>query len=69
VNAAGSDFQHLVKATYYVSDSEASKELNNLRPKVYEAEKPPAASKVSLKDIGAPGRGLLVDMIAAPRDQ
>ncbi len=66
INAAGSNFQHLVKATYYVSDPEVSKELNNFRPKVYNPEKPPAASKVSLEDIGAPGRGMLIDMIAVP---
>ncbi|MEZ6076555.1 MAG: hypothetical protein R3C56_13120 [Pirellulaceae bacterium] len=31
----GSDFEHLVKATYYVSDGDASEQLNKLRPNYY----------------------------------
>lgn len=64
--AAGSDFQHLVKATYYFSDEEVSKELNTFRPKVYDPKRPPAASKISLQDIGLPDRGMLIDMVAVP---
>ncbi len=66
VAAAGSDYQHLVKATYYVSDADVSKELNNFRPTIYDPKKPPAASKVTLENIGVPGRGMLIDMIAVP---
>src|SRR5438477_11658647 len=33
---AGSDLKHLVKATYYVSTEEASKALNEVRPKFYD---------------------------------
>ena len=51
--ASGSDFRHLVKATYYVSDAEVSKELNVFRPTVYDPQRPPTASKISVKDIGA----------------
>ncbi|MFK5923581.1 MAG: Rid family hydrolase [Verrucomicrobiota bacterium] len=66
VEAAGGDFNHLVKATYYVSNPEVSKALNELRPKVYDAKRPPAASKVTLKEIGVADRGILIDMIAVP---
>ena len=69
VEAAGGDFKHLVKATYYVSDADVSKELNNLRPKIYDPKKPPTASKVSLKNIGVPKRGMLIDMIAVPKSE
>ncbi|NOY00711.1 MAG: hypothetical protein GXP30_13430 [Verrucomicrobia bacterium] len=68
VEAAGSDYKHLVKATYYVSDTEVSKELNNLRPKIYDPKKPPTASKVTLENIGVPDRGMLIDMIAVPKE-
>ncbi|HND54584.1 MAG TPA: RidA family protein, partial [Pirellulaceae bacterium] len=43
--AAGGDLQHLAKATYYVSDNDASQKLNELRPKYYDPKRPPAASK------------------------
>ena len=66
VEAAGSDFRHLVKATYYFTDSDVSKELNTFRPTVYDPKRPPTASKISLKDIGVPDRGMLIDMIAVP---
>ncbi len=64
--AAGSDFRHLVKATYYYSEAGVSKELNTLRPTVYDPKRPPAASKVGLRDIGLPDRGMLIDMVAVP---
>jgi len=40
---AGSDFKHLVKATYYVADEPASKKLNEIRPEFYDPQRPPAA--------------------------
>jgi enamine deaminase RidA (YjgF/YER057c/UK114 family) len=66
VEAAGSDFRHLVKATYYFSDEEVSKELNTLRPTVYDPKRPPAASKIGVQNIGLPDRGMLIDMVAVP---
>src|SRR6185437_11466816 len=42
---SGSDMRHLVKATYYVSDEDASTALNKLRPEFYDPQRPPAASK------------------------
>ncbi len=68
VEAAGSDFRHLVKATYYFTDPAVSKELNTFRPTVYDPKRPPTASKISLKDIGVAGRGMLIDMIAVPAE-
>lgn len=61
---AGSDFKHLVKATYYVSKDAHSSGLNELRPKFYDPKRPPAASKAMVKDVGLKGAGLTIDMIA-----
>lgn len=63
---AGSDFEHLVKATYYVSTPDASEQLNVLRPKYLNPDRPPAASKAMVKSVGVPGRSVEVDMIALP---
>ncbi len=64
--ATGSDLAHLAKATYYVSDDTLSKTLNEIRPNLYDPERPPAASKVAVSSIGEPGAGLLMDFIAVP---
>ena len=64
LDATGSDFKHLVKATYYVSSEEASKQLNELRPKFYDPKRPPAASKAFVPAVGREGRTLMMDMIA-----
>jgi enamine deaminase RidA (YjgF/YER057c/UK114 family) len=61
---AGSDLKHLVKATYYVSDNDASAKLNELRPRYYDPQRPPAASKALVRGVGSPGRSLVVDLIA-----
>lgn len=60
----GSDFKHLAKATYYVSDDDASKQLNAIRPEFYDPARPPAASKAIVRGVGSPGRGITLDMIA-----
>ncbi len=62
----GSDFKHLAKATYYVSDSDASSQLNKLRPLYYDPKRPPAASKAMVKGVGMQKRTLSIDIIAAP---
>jgi arylsulfatase A-like enzyme/enamine deaminase RidA (YjgF/YER057c/UK114 family) len=67
VTAAGSDLKHLVKATYYVADDDASRALNELRPRYYDPARPPAASKASVAGVGAPGRSITLDMIAVAR--
>ncbi|MDB6125679.1 MAG: Endoribonuclease [Pedosphaera sp.] len=63
----GSDFDHLVKATYYVSDNEASNKLNEFRPEFYNPERPPAASKAMVKGVGMMGKTITVDMIAVTK--
>ncbi|MDB6056247.1 MAG: Endoribonuclease [Verrucomicrobiales bacterium] len=61
---AGSDFDHLVKATYFVSTPDASSQLNVLRPNYLKPDRPPAASKAMVKSVGVPGKTVTVDMIA-----
>ena len=65
---AGSDFEHLGKATYYVSTEAASISLNKLRPDYYNPARPPAASKAMVESVGVPGLELTLDMIAVPGD-
>ena len=65
--AAGSDLQHLAKATYYVADDAVSTQLNVLRPEFYAPERPPAASKAMVTGTGQAGRTLTIDMIAVPK--
>jgi len=64
LEAAGSNFDHLAKATYYVSEDSSSQELNEFRPSVYNPERPPAASKAAVRGVGRAGRNVTVDMIA-----
>lgn len=60
----GSDFDSLAKATYYVSDGAAGNQLNSLRPKFFNPNRPPAASKASVRSVGQPGMSVTFDMIA-----
>ncbi|MBI5757859.1 MAG: DUF1080 domain-containing protein [Planctomycetales bacterium] len=66
LDATGSDFRHLAKATYYVSTDAASQKLNELRPQYYDPKRPPSASKAVVPGVGQQGRGLTLDMIAVP---
>ena len=61
---AGSDIRHLVKATYYVSDSAADDRINTIRPTIYDAQHPPAASKLFVRGTARPGKASTFDMIA-----
>lgn len=63
---ANSNFEHLAKATYYVSSDAASVSLNKLRPGYYNPQRPPAASKAVVESVGVAGLGLTMDMIAVP---
>lgn len=65
----GGDLAHLVKATYYVSDDDASKQLNVLRPKFYDPQRPPAASKATVPGVGMKDRSIAIDMIGVVVDQ
>ncbi len=64
LTASGSDLLHLVKATYYVSDTVASNELNAQRPRYYDPARPPAASKAVVSGVGMTGKTITIDMIA-----
>lgn len=66
LSKANSDFEHLAKATYYVSSDAASVSLNKLRPGYYNPQRPPAASKAVVESVGVAGLGLTIDMIAVP---
>lgn len=66
LTAAGSDLQHLAKATYYVTDGDTSGHLGAVRTEYYHPERPPAASKAMVADVGISGRNISLDMIAAP---
>lgn len=66
LSKADSDFEHLAKATYYVSSDAASVSLNKLRPSYYNPLRPPAASKAVVESTGVAGLGLTMDMIAVP---
>jgi enamine deaminase RidA (YjgF/YER057c/UK114 family) len=66
---AGGDFETLAKATYYVSDNDASVKLNELRPRYYNPKRPPAASKAQVAGVALPGATITLDMIAVPRPQ
>jgi len=63
----GSDFDHLVKATYYVSDDDASNRLNEIRPQFYKPDRPPAASKAKVKGVSMAGKTVTMDVIAASK--
>jgi enamine deaminase RidA (YjgF/YER057c/UK114 family) len=66
---AGSDLDHLAKATYYVSDDDASRALNELRPRYYDPSRPPAASKAQVPGVGPADRSITLDLIAvSPND-
>ena len=54
----------LVKAPYYVSADEPSRQLNAQRPRYYDPKRPPAASKATVAGTGRKGRGITLDMIA-----
>lgn len=63
---ANSDFEHLAKATYYVSSDAASASLNKLRPRLLNPQRPPAASKAVVESVGLPSLGLTMDIITVP---
>ena len=61
---AGSDFDHLAKATYYHTTGAASQQLNDVRPAYYNPERPPAASKAKVRGVGREECSVTTDMIA-----
>jgi enamine deaminase RidA (YjgF/YER057c/UK114 family) len=67
LKSTGSDFEHLVKATYYVSDDVAGTKLNDIRPEFFNPLGPPAASKAKVRAVGVPDKTVMVDMIAVTK--
>jgi enamine deaminase RidA (YjgF/YER057c/UK114 family) len=61
---AGSDFEHMAKATYHVTDEPSSTLLNTIRRELYNPKRPPAASKVSVTGTGRAAKTITLDMIA-----
>lgn len=66
LNATGSDFTHLVKATYFHTDAAASTALYNTRLKYYDHNRAPGATKAMLKEMPA-GKSISFDMIGVVR--
>ncbi len=64
LNQAGGDMLHLAKAMYYVSDDDAGRGFDKVRPDFLDPVRPPAASKVTVHGVGPAGRTLTMDMIA-----
>jgi enamine deaminase RidA (YjgF/YER057c/UK114 family) len=69
LKAAGSDIGHLVKATYYVSDTRADERINAIRPTIYDPKRAPAASKIRVRGTGRAGKGSTMDMIAVTAER
>lgn len=67
LQTTGSDFEHLVKATYYVSDDIAGNKLNDIRPEFFNPLRPPAASRAKVRGVGLPDKTFAVDMIAVTK--
>ncbi len=61
---AGSSFEQMAKATYYVADSPASTLLNPIRRELYPPQRPPAASKINVAGTGRTQKTITLDMIA-----
>ena len=69
LDETGSDMRHLVKATYYVADHDAARWVDRTRPKIFDPNRPPAASKLTVHAVGMEGRTMTIDMIAIKADQ
>jgi enamine deaminase RidA (YjgF/YER057c/UK114 family) len=66
LDLSGSDWTHLVKATYYVSSSELSEWHNKVRPDYFNPRLPPAASKAVVTGVGRAEHGITMDFIMVP---
>ena len=66
LDISGSDWMHLVKATYYVNDDALNKWHNTVRPDYFSPRLPPAASKANVRDVGRIGHGIMMDFIVVP---
>lgn len=66
LDLSGSDWMHLVKATYYVNNDDLSKWHNTVRSDYFSPRRPPAASKASVTGVGRAGHGIAMDFIVVP---
>ena len=62
---ADSDYDHLVKATYYPSSEEGRQGFVKVRPEFYNPEKPPAASLIMVRGTGRQNKSINVDLIGS----
>jgi len=69
LTVVGSDFKHLAKATYYVVTDSAGNQLNEIRPKYYNPDSSPAASKAMVKGVGLNNSGICIDMIGVVEEK
>ncbi len=67
LKAAGSDLQHMAKATYFLADRAAAQALTKVRRELYNPKRPPAASAFTAQSVGYENRAANIDMIAVPR--
>lgn len=65
---SGSDYDHLVKASYYPSHEKGRESLMKVRTAFYNPERPPVASLIRIQGTGREGIYLNVDMVAVVPD-
>jgi enamine deaminase RidA (YjgF/YER057c/UK114 family) len=63
---AGSSYRNLAKATYYLHGTEPRALLGDIRGVYFDPTRPPAASALEMKSLGATGRAAMVELIAVP---
>ncbi len=68
VEAAGSDFRHMVKATYYVASDVTNRRLTTIRTEQFDPNRAPAASKAAVLGTGLTGRMVTLDMITVTKE-
>ncbi len=68
VETAGSDFRHMVKATYYVASDVTNRRLTSIRTEQFDPARAPAASKAAVLGTGLTGRMVTLDMIAVTKE-
>jgi enamine deaminase RidA (YjgF/YER057c/UK114 family) len=60
---AGTDFNHLAKGQYYVSDWDILGALGTVREEYYEADRPPTSSLIPVRGVGQPDRSITIDLV------
>jgi enamine deaminase RidA (YjgF/YER057c/UK114 family) len=60
---AGTDFDHLAKATYYLNSWDVKGPLWGIRKEFYDPERPPTSSLIPVRGVGKEGRLVTIDMV------